>query len=141
VVARGSAETYNKRETFNPWSVVNLVFDHLVASGLHPVLGETGDPSPPATDLLRALGVEPGPEPPAHTQTDVSQQLAELQAAVLGDRPRDDPRDDLRLGEAADDATQNLGTQNLATQNLATQNLATQNPKRSFGPSTEEGDP
>jgi hypothetical protein len=125
VLARGSAETYSKRETFNPWSVVNLVFDHLVASGLHPVLGETGDPSPPATDLLRALGVEPGPEPPAHTQTDVSQQLAELRVAVLGDRPRDDPRDDLGLGEAADDATQNL---------------ATQNPKRSFGPSTEEGE-
>ena len=130
MLARGLAETYNKRETFNPWSVVNLVFDHLVANGLHPVLGETGDPSLPATDLLRALGVEPGPEPPAHTQTDVSQQLAEQRGAVLGDRPRDDPRDDLGLGEAADDATQNL----------ATQNLATQNPKRSFGPSTEEGD-
>ena len=106
-----------------------MVFDHLVANGLHPVLGETGDPSRPATDLLRALGVEPGPERPAHTQTDVSQQLAELRVAVLGDRPRDDARDDLGLG-AADDATQNL----------ATQNLATQNPKRSFGPSTEEGD-
>ena len=103
-----------------------MVFDHLVASGLHPVLGETGDPSPPAIDLLRALGVEPGPEPPAHTKTDVSQQLAELRAAVLGDRPRDDPRDDIGLGERADDATQNV---------------AKQNPKRSFGPSTEEGDP
>ena len=100
-----------------------MVFDHLVASGLHPVLGETGDPSPAATDLLRALGVEPGPEQPPHTQTDVSQQLAELRVAVLGDRPRDDPRDD--LGEAADDATRNL---------------ATQNPKPSFGPPTEEGE-
>ena len=124
-MTRGSAETSNKGVTFNPWSVVNLVFDHLVANGLHPVLGETGDPSPPATDLLRALGVEPGPERPPHTQTDVSQQLAELRVAVLGDRPRDDPRDDLGLGEAADDATQNL---------------ATQIPKRSFGPSTEEGE-
>ena len=102
-----------------------MVFDHLAANGLHPVLGETGDPSRPATDLLRALGVEPGPERPAHTRTDVSQQLAELRGAVLGDRPRDDARDDFGLGEAADDATQNL---------------ARQNPKRSFGPSTEEGD-
>jgi hypothetical protein len=106
VPAEGSAET------FNPWSVVNLVFDHLVANGLHPVLGETGDPSRPATDLLRALGVEPGPERPAHTQTDVSQQLAELRGAMLGDRPRQDARDDLGGGEAPDDATQNPATQN-----------------------------
>ena len=73
----------NKEQTFNPWSVVNLVFDHLVANGLHPVLGETGDPSQPATDLLRALGVEPGPEEPAHTRTDVSEQLAKLRATML----------------------------------------------------------
>ena len=104
---------------------MNLVFDHLVANGLHPVLGETGDPSRPATDLLRALGVEPGPERPAHTHTDVSQQLDELRVALLGDRPRDDARDDLGVGEAADDAAQNL---------------ARQKPKESFGPSTEEGD-
>ena len=49
-------------ETFNPWSVVNLVFEHLAAQGLHPVLGETGDPGRPAADLLRALGIEPAPE-------------------------------------------------------------------------------
>ena len=47
-------------ETFNPWSVVNLVFEHLAAQGLHPVLGETGDPGKPAADLLRALGIELG---------------------------------------------------------------------------------
>ena len=102
-----------------------MVFDHLVDKGLHPVLGETGDPSRPATDLLRALGVEPGPERPAHTHTDVSQQLAELRAEVLGDRPRDDAGDDLGLGEAADDATQND---------------ARQDPEESFGPSTKEGE-
>ena len=32
-------------ETFNPWSVVNLVFHHLADRGLHPVLGESGDPN------------------------------------------------------------------------------------------------
>jgi len=106
-----SAETSNTGETFNPWSVVNLVFDHLVANGLHPVLGETGDPSRPATDLLRALGVEPGPERPPHTRTDVSQQLAELRVTVLGDRPRDDARDDLAGVETADDETQNVARQ------------------------------
>jgi hypothetical protein len=97
----------NKGETFNPWSVVNLVFDHLVANGLHPVLGETGDPSHPATDLLRALGVEPGPEQPAHTRTDVGEQLAELRVVMLDGLARDGPCDDLGVGEASDDLTQN----------------------------------
>lgn len=102
--AQGSAETPNAAtpdtgETFNPWSVVHLVFDHLVANGLHPVLGETGDPSQPATVLLRALGVEPGPERPGYTQTDVSQQLAELRASMLR------AGDDLGVGEATDDRT------------------------------------
>jgi len=82
-----NGKTPNNRETFNPWSVVNLVFDHLVANGLHPVLGETGDPSDPTTELLRALGVEPGPEEPAHTRTDVTEQLAALRVAMLDDSP------------------------------------------------------
>ena len=34
-------------ETYNPWSVVHVVFAHLAEQGLHPVLGETGDPGPP----------------------------------------------------------------------------------------------
>lgn len=46
-------------ETYNPWSVVNLVFRHLAEEGLHPVLGETGDPGAPAAQLLRALGITP----------------------------------------------------------------------------------
>jgi hypothetical protein len=32
-------------ETYNPWSIVNLVFHHLADAGLHPTLGEAGDPS------------------------------------------------------------------------------------------------
>ncbi len=74
-------------ETFNPWSVVDVVFHHLAAQGLHPVLGEAGDPARPAAELLRALGIEPGPERSEHTRQDISQQLAELRAAVLGERP------------------------------------------------------
>ena len=46
-------------ETFNPWSIVNLVFHHLADQGLHPVLGESGDPGPPAAALLRCLGIVP----------------------------------------------------------------------------------
>ena len=49
-------------ETFNPWSIVNLVFHHLAAEGLHPVLGEAGDPGAPAAELLRALGITPAAE-------------------------------------------------------------------------------
>ena len=78
-------------ETFNPWTVVNLVFNHLASKGLHPVLGETGDPAIPAANLLRALGIEPGPERSEHVRQDVSQQLAELRVAMLGERPESEP--------------------------------------------------
>ncbi len=90
MTTQGSAETPDKGQTFNPWSVVHLVFDHLVANGLHPVLGETGDPSQPATELLRAMGVEPGPERPGYTQADVSEHLAELRVTMLGAEATDD---------------------------------------------------
>jgi hypothetical protein len=70
-------------ETYNPWSVVNLVFAHLAAAGLHPVLGGT-DPGAPAADLLRALGIEPAAEGNRHVSQAVRDHLAELRAAVLG---------------------------------------------------------
>jgi hypothetical protein len=62
-------------ETFNPWSIVNLVFHHLAGEGLHPVLGE------PAADLLRALGITPAAEGNRQASEKVKQQLAELRAA------------------------------------------------------------
>ena len=30
-----------QHETFNPWSIVNLVFHHLADQGLHPILGQS----------------------------------------------------------------------------------------------------
>ena len=39
-----AADNAPEAETYNPWSVVNLVFTHLADQGLHPVLGESGDP-------------------------------------------------------------------------------------------------
>jgi hypothetical protein len=72
-------------ETFNPWSVVNLVFGHLAEQGLHPVLGETGDPGPPAADLLRALGIEPAPEGNRQDSQHIKDHLAEIRDAVFGD--------------------------------------------------------
>ena len=60
--ARCIHERRDATETYNPWTVVNLVFHHLADQGLHPVLGEHGDPAPPAAALLRALGIEPAAE-------------------------------------------------------------------------------
>lgn len=73
-------------ETYNPWSVVNLVFGHLAEQGLHPVLGESGDPGPPARALLLALGIEPAPEGNREVMRDVRMHLAEIRSVMLGDR-------------------------------------------------------
>jgi hypothetical protein len=73
------------RETFNPWTVVNLVFHHLADNGLHPVLGEAGDPAVPAAALLRALGIEPGRNDESITSPGVQNTLAELRTRMLGE--------------------------------------------------------
>ena len=82
-------ETYNPwSETYNPWSIVNLVFRELAAEGLHPVLGESGDPGKPAADLLRALGIAPAFESRPHVVTGVSAELARLREAFEAENPR-----------------------------------------------------
>jgi hypothetical protein len=80
-----SQQASPQAETFNPWSVVNLVFNHLAEQGLHPVLGVTGDPGEPAAQLLRALGIEPAAEGNRQVTQDVRQHLADIRAAVLGE--------------------------------------------------------
>ena len=75
-------------ETYNPWSIVNLVFRHLAADGLHPVLGESGDPGKPAAELLRALGIVPAFESRPHVVTGVSAELARLREAFEAENPR-----------------------------------------------------
>lgn len=72
-------------ETFNPWTVVNLVFHHLADEGLHPVLGEAGDPAIPATALLRAFGIEPGRNDETVASPSVQDDLAAIRARVLGE--------------------------------------------------------
>lgn len=72
-------------ETYNPWTVVNLVFGHLAEQGLHPVLGESGDPGGPARELLRALGIHPLAEGNQQIKRDVHAHLAEIRAAMFGD--------------------------------------------------------
>jgi hypothetical protein len=68
-------------ETYNPWSVVNLVFHHLAAEGLHPVLGEAGDPGRPAAELLRAFGITPDAEGNRQASEQTKQDLAAIRAA------------------------------------------------------------
>lgn len=75
-----------EEETFNPWSVVNLVFTHLSQQGLHPVLGESGDPGGPAADLLKALGIQPAAEGNRKVVHDIRDHLATLRTTVLGER-------------------------------------------------------
>ena len=86
-----------EEETYNPWSIVNLVFHHLADQGLHPILGESGDPGEPAAALLRAFGIEPaaallralGIEPAAEGNRQVMAavwlQLDQIRTAMLGE--------------------------------------------------------
>jgi hypothetical protein len=70
-------------ETYNPWTVVNLVFHHLAAEGLHPVLGDAGDPSGPATALLETLGIRAGRDREGPAAAPLQAELAELRARML----------------------------------------------------------
>jgi hypothetical protein len=80
--------TQVEEETYNPWSVVNLVFRHLASEGLHPVLGETGDPGPPAAALLRAFGITPASEGNRQVSARTADELARLREAfAAGDPP------------------------------------------------------
>ncbi|GAA3638184.1 hypothetical protein [Microlunatus ginsengisoli] len=78
-----SEDDPSEPESYNPWSVVNLVFTHLSDQGLHPVLGETGDPGPPAAALLLALGIQPAAEGNREVMRDVRAQLAEIRRVMF----------------------------------------------------------
>ncbi len=78
-----AAEDDPQAETYNPWSIVNLVFTHLSDQGLHPILGESGDPGPPAAALLRALGIEPAAEGNREVVRDIRAHLAEIRSAMF----------------------------------------------------------
>lgn len=70
-------------ETYNPWTIVNLVFTHLAEQGLHPVLGESGDPGAPARELLTALGIQPAAEGNREVMRRVHEHLAEIRTVVF----------------------------------------------------------
>jgi hypothetical protein len=70
-------------ETYNPWTVVHVVFEHLVDNGCHPTLGASGHPGEPAAALLRTLGITPTVEGDARATERVRDQLADLRASML----------------------------------------------------------
>jgi hypothetical protein len=74
-------------ETYNPWTIVNLVFTHLAEQGLHPTLGAEGHPGEPAAALLRALGIVPTVEGDARVRAGIHGELAELRGRMLGETP------------------------------------------------------
>lgn len=75
------------QESYNPWSIVNLVFRHLADEGLHPLLGEAGDPGAPAAELLRALGITPSTDGNKNVTRRVSDELARLREAFEAEHP------------------------------------------------------
>jgi len=74
-----------QQQTYSPWTVVNVVFSHLVDQGFHPILGDGGHPGEPAADLLRALGITPTMEGDARVVERTREHLAELRETVLED--------------------------------------------------------
>lgn len=72
-------------ETFNPWTVVNIVFTHLAEAGLHPVLGEAGDPAVPAAALLKAFGIEPGRNDETVASASVQDELGLIRERMFGE--------------------------------------------------------
>jgi hypothetical protein len=79
--AHGETTHSRNDETYNPWSIVNLVFHHLASEGLHPVLGDAGDPGPPAAELLRALGITPAKEGSRQASEQTKRDLEAIRAA------------------------------------------------------------
>ncbi len=75
----------DEAQTYSPWTVVNVVFAHLVDEGLHPILGDGGHPGEPAAALLRALGITPTVEGDARVAEETRRRLAELRTTVFED--------------------------------------------------------
>jgi hypothetical protein len=72
-------------ESFNPWTVVNLVFHHLADQGLHPTFSRVGDPGAHAADLLRAFGITPAAEGNRQDLARKADELARIRAAMFGE--------------------------------------------------------
>lgn len=71
-------------ESYSPWTVVNIVFKHLVEQGLHPVLG-VEDPGEPAAALLRSMGIVASITGDVRVSVRLHEDLAALRARMLGE--------------------------------------------------------
>lgn len=71
-----------ERQAYSPWTVVDVIFEHLTDRGLRPTLGSAGDPAEPAAALLRTLGVTPTPEGDPRIMRRVHEELAEMRAQM-----------------------------------------------------------
>lgn len=81
----GELPGVTRGEGYNPWTIVNLVFGHLAEQGLHPILGDAGNPGEPAAQLLQALGIQPVAQGIRQASGDVTQHYAALREIILGD--------------------------------------------------------
>ncbi len=79
-------DTDTPDETYSQWTIVNIVFHHLVEQGLHPTFGDHGNPGEHAAKLLQALGVTPTAAGDARVQRDVHDELAQLRAVLMEER-------------------------------------------------------
>jgi hypothetical protein len=81
----GQVDPVAPNESYNPWTVVNLVFHHLAEQGLHPTFGDAGDPGRHAAELLRALSIEPRADGNRQKFEETKDELARIRATVFGE--------------------------------------------------------
>ncbi|MGH3493492.1 MAG: hypothetical protein ACRDZT_03490 [Acidimicrobiales bacterium] len=79
------AEHYEdaEQQAYSPWTVVNVVFAHLVDQGLTPSLGTAGDPGEPAARLLQALGIAASVEGDPRISRRTHDELAQMRALMV----------------------------------------------------------
>ncbi len=70
------------QQAYNPWTVVDVIFEHLTDQGFRPTLGSDGDPAEPAAALLRTLGVTPSQEGDPRVMRRVHRELAHMRAQM-----------------------------------------------------------
>jgi len=81
----GRVEPEPSNESYNPWTVVNLVFHHLAEQGLHPTFSDAGDPGKHAAELLRALSIQPRADGNRQKFEETQDELARIRAAMFGE--------------------------------------------------------
>ena len=79
----GPPKSDERPETYNPWSIVHLVFEHLSDQGLHPTLGDGGSPARPRGGVRGRSPIEPAAEGNREVVRAVRAHLAEIRPVML----------------------------------------------------------